>query len=764
MSRGRFFYRAGMAAFLAGWFASLVQAEKLAIELPDLSRPTDQLLVRLEGGIDPHLFARQQGLWLLGALRSDAQSFVFSAGTVDAADQARARLNAAAGVLSAYSNRITAYQQMSFTPNDVYFFADSGFSGSTGQWTLSNSFTPGLDVRIMPAWASGFTGQGVVIGIVDDSFEINHEDLAPNYNAELSFNFGSYVSSGPAEDPSPVNADDRHGVAVAGIAAARGGNTIGVTGAAPFAQLAGLRIDFPNQTTAMFVDADQYRSGEIAIKNHSYGISAPYVDSTPERLAIANSAAGGTIDVVAAGNERFNIGGNTNTKMLQSSPDAIVVAALSAAGTYASYSNFGASVTVTAPSNGASGFGVTTTDRYQTGNGYNTTGNGDGDKMPDPAYTTIFGGTSAATPLVAGILALVKEAQPALDTRMTKHLLARTSIMIDPGDSSDSSAGGWRTNAAGIHFNPNYGFGLINASALVAEARNYAGVTALITEQVALTNVNLAIPDDNAAGVTAHFVLQSTTPLEEILVTLNIADHTWRGDLEADLISPSGMVSRLIDRSDNIAFDNGDEVHWQFLSNAFWGENPHGQWTINVRDVAGLDLGSFASFSVLARMGSLVPIGGGAPGDFNFDSIVNAVDIDLLIDHLNDTDPIYDLNGDGNINIFDFYFMLSDILHRRQGDADLDGDVDVSDLAILRTHLGDANAGWAMGDFTADGLIDVGDLSLLRDNLGLPPPGFESPSSGSAFNSPLLPVPEPASALPLLFTLLLAPLRSRPRI
>jgi subtilisin family serine protease len=746
-----------LAGWTAMWLVAMqanLRAEKVGVELPNPFTPTEELLIRLEQGIDPLLFASSNQLAFERPLTSDARTFVFSASSVEAAVSTQSILSGAAGVQWAYLNQVTTYRQMSFTPDDVYFNANSGFVGHPGQWTLLNTQNPGLDARVQQAWNGGFTGQGVVIGIVDDSLEFNHEDLAPNYSALHSFNFGSYVGAGAADDPSPHHDDDQHGVSVAGIAAARGGNFIGVTGAAPQALLAGLRIDFPNQTTAMFVDADQYLAGSIHIKNHSYGISAPYIDSTPERNAVAVSAAAGTIDVVAAGNERTSTGANSNTKMLQASPDVIAVAALGSFGVYASYSSFGANVFVTAPSSTAGGHGVTTTDRYQTGDGYNILDNDgdlDGDPMPDPKYTTIFGGTSAATPLVSGVLALVKQANPNLNTRMAKHLLARTSDIVDPTDNSDSSNGGWRTNEAGFHFNPNYGFGLIDASEMVALAPNIAGMTPLVVEQTGVIVVNQLIPDDDPTGVSRTFTLNTVNPLEEILVTLNVNNHTWRGDLEATLTSPSGMVSRLIDRSENIPFDSGNEIHWQFLSNAFWGESAKGVWTINVRDVAGLDIGTFADFSVVARTGEMLS---SVVGDFDYDLIVGSTDIDLILRNLTSTTGKYDLDQDADTDMDDVNHLLQNILNIRFGDANLDGSVDVADIALLRASLGQPKVDWAHGDFNGDGSVDAADIALLRANLGLAPPGMEGDPLGPLLlalsDAPGTSIPEPSGMFLLL--------------
>ena len=74
---------------------------------------------------------------------------------------------------------------------------------------------------------------------------------------------------------------------------------------------------------------------------------------------------------------------------------------------------------------------------------------------------------------MSGILALAKEAQPNLNTRFAKHLLARTCRLIDPYDSTPM--GGWTTNGAGYHFNNNYGFGLVDADALDADGYRVLG-------------------------------------------------------------------------------------------------------------------------------------------------------------------------------------------------------------------------------------------------------------------------------------------------
>ena len=85
-----------------------------------------------------------------------------------------------------------------------------------------------------------------------------------------------------------------------------------------------------------------------------------------------------------------------------------------------------------------------------------------------------------------------------------------------------------------------------------------------------------------------------------------------------------------------------------------------------------------------------------------------------------------------------------------QGDADLDGAVNVFDLAALANHYGCAGMAWAEAEFTGDGAVDVYDLAVLANNYG-----YATDAAGE-------PIPEPA-ALPLLAVAGAALIRRRRR-
>jgi dTDP-4-dehydrorhamnose reductase len=134
------------------------------------------------------------------------------------------------------------YRQMKrrFLPNDTLF---------TQQWHLRNTGqgggTAGLDVNVVPVW-DAWKGTGKRIAIVDDGLQTSHPDLAPNVD---TVNDHDWNDATP-DDPSPDITVDHHGTSCAGVAAARGNNGLGVSGAAPEATLVGLRLIAGNVSDA----------------------------------------------------------------------------------------------------------------------------------------------------------------------------------------------------------------------------------------------------------------------------------------------------------------------------------------------------------------------------------------------------------------------------------------------------------------------------------------------------------------------------------
>lgn len=558
--------------------------------------PTSQLVVDLAPGTDANLFAATHGLAVVRRFNALPNAFVMDSGSPERSRLATRALAQESGVRGVYPNRLIRRIRHAFTPNDPYFAQGVPDAQWPGQWHLVNSIGTGIDVNVSPAWLRDQTGNGVVVGVLDDGIEATHPDLADNFDGSDSYDFVDNDA-----DPTPGSADDYHGTALAGLIAARGGNGIGVTGIAPFAKVAGLRLDTFASTEADYADATLFHSSggntSIKVKNHSYGVLDTCINQSLERDALATSTAAGTIHVFSAGNDRGFPTQEVGKMMLQGSPYAITVAGLGSDGTFISTSGFGSAVFCSAPAGTDSADRLTTVDRSGDFglNGF--------DVFPNADYTAEFGGTSGAAALVSGALAIAKESQPNLNTRFAKHMLVRSCRPVDLADDSLESDGGWQTNGAGFQFNPNYGFGLLDVDKLMTTLSQYVGVSAQTSANIGTTAVGEAIPDNNPNGVSRTFNIATQTPLEEVQITLNVT-HPFRGDIEAYVTSPSGTRSRLCMRSD----DTNADLNWTFTSNAFWGENPAGTWTIKVCDASEFDEGVWNSFSASLKMGTPIAV------------------------------------------------------------------------------------------------------------------------------------------------------------
>lgn len=124
----------------------------------------------------------------------------------------------------------------------------------------------------------------------------------------------------------------------------------------------------------------------------------------------------GTVNVVSAGNGRLEER-NTNDSNLSAMPEAITVAAVGRDGYVTETSTPGASLLVSAP-----GEAIWTTDRVGVAgysDGWSETGN------RDTSVTNAFSGTSAAAPMVAGVVALMLDANPALGFRDVQTIFRR---------------------------------------------------------------------------------------------------------------------------------------------------------------------------------------------------------------------------------------------------------------------------------------------------------------------------------------------------
>ncbi len=335
--------------------------------------------------------------------------------------------------------------QPMYLPNDALY---------PQQWALSDA-TGGIAAP--DAWNQA-TGNGVVIAVIDTGVR-PHADLVANLLPGYDFitnpaiavdgngrdadasDPGDWAPAGACGTGSPARNSSWHGTHVSGLAAAAGGNGIGVTGVAFGARILPLRaLGRCGGYTSDIADAIVWAAGGTVnglpqntnpakVINLSLGGSGA-CDITSQNAVNAARAKGASVIVAA---------GNSNTNASSSSPancsGVIAVAATSKAGGKASYSNFGTNVTVAAPG-GDSGAGLASTLNA-------------GTTTPGADSYASYMGTSMATPVVSGVAALMLSVNPTLTPDQIASLLKSTARAF-PAPCSGCGAGIVNANAAVI--------------------------------------------------------------------------------------------------------------------------------------------------------------------------------------------------------------------------------------------------------------------------------------------------------------------------
>jgi subtilisin family serine protease len=361
---------------------------------------------------------------------------------------------------------------------------------------------------------------------VDDGLDGSHPEFAGRFQLSSSYNFISGTQN-------PYNASDSHGTSCAGISVGAMNNSVCGSGIAYRASVSGIRyIGYASSTTA--AQALTTYSAGVDVSSNSWGkvfrLGRFVAEASATQDALFTLADAGAIPLFAAGNQHREFSYCSHQE-LTTSPYLIVVAAHNDKGTKSAYSSECANVFIAAPS-GDSSY-VNSTRLYIT-----TAATGGG-------CTNYFSGTSAATPTVSGVVALMKQANPSLTLREVQHIFINNS---DPIDSSDPS---WVTNGAGYRHSNKYGFGKLNAYKAVNAAKNWnrqllpISYTAGSTTSPLYRAPNFTIPDNGSPlidTVTASLDPQASVEHVGIYIT---SSHTASNQLKVSLTSPSGTVAVL---------------------------------------------------------------------------------------------------------------------------------------------------------------------------------------------------------------------------
>jgi serine protease len=342
------------------------------------------------------------------------------------------------------------------TPNDAYY---------NKQWDLDT-------INLPQAWelttGTPSDGSQVVVAVVDTGVFLSHPDLSGQLLSGYDFvsrtdmsNDGDGIDSNPDDpgDSSQRGLSSWHGTHVAGTIGAASNNSTGVTGIAWGVKILPVRaLGLGGGTTYDILQAMYYAAGmdndsgtvpaqKADIINLSLGA---YSSSSAEQAAVTEIYNNGVMIVAAAGNDA------TSRKTYPAAYNHVIaVSATTYADALASYSNYGTYIDIAAPG------GDTTQD---------LDGDGAGDGILSTLVTDASGtrkatykyyeGTSMAAPHVAGVLALMKAANPELTPAQADALIANGDLSDDLGSS------GW-DNA--------FGYGRINALKAVTAALNLSG-------------------------------------------------------------------------------------------------------------------------------------------------------------------------------------------------------------------------------------------------------------------------------------------------
>ena len=427
----------------------------------------------------------------------------------------------------------------------------------------TNSSTNTVHLNVAEVWED-YQGDGedIYIAIVEPwPIDIGHPDLEANIASDYNYNYN-------INDP---NASRSHATAVAGVAAARGYNNIGVRGVAPKAKIfvlsrGGLDVNR--------VDALTRHKEITAVSNNSYGRGlfrrTPTMWYPSLETGIDQGFHGkGTVYVFSAGNNGHE-GYNSNYDAYNNYHAVITVCGVDYQGKHYYKSAPGANLWVCAPYGGM--YGIVTTDRPTSGNRNHSISNN--------RYTISTSGTSYSASMVSGIVALMRQANKNLSWRDVKVILADSAVKTDSDDKSWGQSGmKYRSFSDRYYFNHQYGFGLVDAKAAVDLAEEWVNLPPREKDAVVKEEVN-----STDKMISRRLIVKSDIDfIEHVDATIDFSINRVH-DLSIELISPSGTTSTLAPPGIRVS-NSLTNVKWRFGSSRHLGEPASGEWRLIAQNV-----------------------------------------------------------------------------------------------------------------------------------------------------------------------------------
>jgi subtilisin family serine protease len=461
---------------------------------------TDQLVVKFKSDVSNErvkTILSEVGVRVLKEYPGNSHTFLLQV-TPAARKNPIKVANALAGfdeVEYAEPNLVSRFQSF-YTPSDTYF---------DRQWHLrawsAADLVENADVSATGAWDVTRGARDVVVAVVDDGFDLSH----PDFTGPGKVIYPKDYVDGDARPFPESAAGDYHGTPCAGVAIAEE-NGEGVVGAAPGCAFMPVRFPLSADDDLLWEIFD-YVGKRADVISCSWGpppVFAPLGRLLSDKFHQLATSGGprkkGCVIVFAAGNYNAPVNDPDNTTFKwrhpgyglmdtegpivngeAAHPDVIAVSASTSLNRKAAYSNWGKEISVCAPSNNfhpldrqaeVAGLGIWTTDNEQYGD----------DFSGGSRFTGSFGGTSSATPLVAGVAALVISANPEISAGEVKQILKETADKIEDRqpDPVLGLTGGTYDNSGHSDW---FGSGRVNAAAAVKRARqlyhNSTGISEL---------------------------------------------------------------------------------------------------------------------------------------------------------------------------------------------------------------------------------------------------------------------------------------------
>ena len=439
-----------------------------------------------------------------------------------------------------------------------WHLSGKAFGRRSGNEFNTNSSTNTVHLNVAKVWKK-YKGEGTYIAIVEPGpMDIGHPDFRGNIASYYNYNINN------------PNASRFHATRVAGVAAARGYNGIGVRGVAPRAKMFILSRGYQDVNR---VDALTRHRTTTAVSNNSYGWGffrrAPTMWYPSLETGINEGFHGkGTVYVFAGGN-KGNQGYNSNYDAYNNYHAVIAVCGVDYRGKHNHFSESGANLWVCAlDGDKDEKYDIVTTDIRNTTPG------------PNNGYIITAVGTSFSAPMVSGIVALMRQANKNLSWRDVKVILADSAVKTD----SDNKGWGQSGMKYGLfsdryHFNHKYGFGLVDAKAAVDLAEEWVNLPPREKDAVVKEEVN-----STDKMISRRLIVKSDIHfIEHVDATIDFSIDQAR-DLSIELISPSGTTSTLAPPGIRVS-NSLTNVKWRFGSSRHLGEPASGEWRLIAQNV-----------------------------------------------------------------------------------------------------------------------------------------------------------------------------------